>query len=163
MRDLSWNVRLVLGMLLLAILFIVAFFIYYTLVRLDRDKALEFETYPGAQLIVEETLTEGYDHFYFTSTDPATEIEDFYAKQGYQCTRHTVDLYEDTVFKENAYYQSNCFLDRSHSLGFTQFNAIIIQPQRTPWQDPPSAGGGALTGLVVIDIQRQWGGGFLGG
>lgn len=163
MSDLSWNVRLVLGMLLLAIIAVIGFGLYYTVVRLDRGKALEFEAYPGSQLINEETVAEGFDHFYYTTTDSPELVERFFANQDYVCRRQSADIYVDTVYTENIFVQSVCIVDRSHSLGFIQFNTITIQPQRTPWQDPPSAGGGGLTGIVIIDIKRQWGGGLFGG
>jgi len=171
MSKLSWNLRILLGIITLIIVLIIFFFIYYTIVRLDRNQAIEIEAYPGAQLVNAEELQNGRDHLQYTSNgaDPAA-IEGFYRERGYTCRTQYGTVYVRGITENNVYVRSTCLLDRSHSLGFKQSVTLRIQPERTAYQyennDPAGrvVGGGELTGWVVIDFIREWGNvGILGG
>lgn len=168
--NLSWNLRIVIGLVALTIAAVVCGVIYYTVIRVSKDAPIEFETFPGAQLYLEEQLGEGSDHFYYISTADPLSIESFYREREFNCITQYGTVYENAVRNDSAYIQSTCLLDRSHALGFRQFTRLIIQPARTPivyLDNNPSnqiVGGGELTGEVVIDIQRQWGNdGLFGG
>ncbi|HLA44483.1 MAG TPA: hypothetical protein VJZ27_13655, partial [Aggregatilineales bacterium] len=88
MRGLSWNLRIVLGLALLVILAAIVFFIYYTVVRLDRDGPIDVDTYPNASVVNEESIGEDGDHIQYVSNAPdvspggvtqhALDIEKFY-------------------------------------------------------------------------------------
>lgn len=166
----SWSIRILLGLIAIIVIALIAFGIYYTVIRLDRNGPIEVETYPGAQKVVEETVREGHDHLQFTSTASAFDIEHFYREKGYECVAGAGDVWESGIKLDDVYIRSTCLLDRSHSFGFQQTVRIIIQPNREPvvYQDNdpqlPAIGGGTLTGDVIIDVQRFWGSsGLLGG
>lgn len=166
----SWNLRIVLGLLVLVVILLVVGVVYYNIVRVSKDQALPFDPYPGSQLRLEEKLSAGSDHFYYISTDDPLAIESFYRSRDFECQTLYGDVFENAVRQEGVYIQSTCLLDRSHPLGFSQFTRLTIQPIRAPLQyldDNPQnqiIGGGTLTGEVIIDIQRQWGNdGLLGG
>lgn len=170
MRGLSWNLRIVLGLVGLVIIFGIGFAIFYNVIRSTRNKPLEVDTYPGVQLVVEEKLNDNNDHFYYVgTTDPAnaqqyaTDVAKFYRDKGYECRILSGNFYENAVLIENGYVRTACLLDRSHPVGVNQSVEITIQLERTPLtyldNDPQKqiTGGGEITGKVIIDVRRSWG------
>ena len=159
----SWNIRILLGLVGLLILAAIIFGIYYTVVRLGYDGPIEVATYPGAAKAVEETVSPGFDHLQFTSTADPIAIEQFYRQEGYTCRYGEGNVFEHGVLVQDVYIRSDCLLDRSHFLGFHQTVKIVIQPVRSPYTFPNDdrnqdlTGGGVLTGQDVIDVQRTWG------
>src|SRR5688572_28164840 len=117
----SWNIRILLGLIGLLIVAAIIFGIYYTVVRLQYDGPVEVETYPGAAKTVEETVSPGFDHLQFTtSTADPIAVEQFYRDEGYICRFGTGDVYELGTLVEDVYIRSDCLLDRTHPLGFHQ-------------------------------------------
>lgn len=168
--QLSWNLRILLGVIAVMFILVIGFFIYYTIERVRHDGPIDVEPYPDAELIIEESLQDGWDRqLYNVQADPQA-VERFYQEDGYLCHALQGLAYEDGIRNDTAYLRSTCLLDRSHSLGFRQEVTIIIQPERTPYvhqdNNPANAiiGGGELTGNTAIDVRRQWGNvGILGG
>jgi hypothetical protein len=170
MKNLSWygrGVILVVGVIILALVFLG---IYYAYIRYDRNRPYEFEVYPGVEQVVEEKLSDNEDHFqYLGRTEPnntenyARQVQRFYTDQGFVCQSLIGDVYENARLLENVYVWSRCVVDRSHGFGVNQTVVIVIQPERTPVifrdNNPQNeiVGGGELTGVVVIDVQRAWG------
>ncbi|NJL92781.1 MAG: hypothetical protein HC915_03185 [Anaerolineae bacterium] len=145
--------------------------LYYVFLTFDRDRPVEVEVFPGAELIVEETLRDGWERQFYLGrvADPGQmstyiqELETHYRDQGFTCVSQFGDVYENATRVPNAYIRSRCLLDRTHPLGFRQSAEVIIQPRRVPVtflnNDPNQriTGGGELTGEVDIDVQRRWG------
>jgi hypothetical protein len=157
MKKLSWNLRLVLGLLGLVLLAIILFVVYYNVVRFNRSGALSFEAYPGAQLASYQELGQGADQsFYVLQSNDPIAVERFYVEEGFTCrTLRGKVLISDGV---EQYIQSSCLLDRSHPLGFEQSIQITIQPERTEivYEETNEGripvSGGALTGQVIISV-----------
>ncbi len=148
MRRLSWNVRVVLGLIILAIIAVVVFVIYYNVTRARLDKPMEVKAYPNAEKVFEETLLEGNDRLYYEVQAEdvagvealAREIENFYRDEDYTCR----SLHDNSV-----YVYSTCLLEKTNFLGFDRFNRIRIVPLRDESSN--------LTGKVGIEISRNWG------
>lgn len=144
-------VRIVLGLLVLGVLVVVVALVAVLSYRESRNKPLKVGTYPGAQMVSEERLYDGYDHQQYVSTDPVEKIEEFFDRQDdMKCQRQYASVTErpgEELLREGYLYTS-CVIDHS-TLGITQYTKVVIQPQ----QD----GAGNLTGQVVIDVQRHWG------
>lgn len=148
MRRLSWNVRVVLGLIILVIIAAVVFVIYYNVTRTRLDKPMEVNKYPDAQLVFEEKLLDGSDRLYYEidSDDVggvdglAQRVEKFYRDEEYTCRA----LYDNSV-----YVYSTCLLEKTNFLGFDRFNRIMIVPLRDENNN--------LTGDVGIDVRRSWG------
>lgn len=170
-KNLSWNLRILLGIVALVIVAILGFVAYYNILRLSLDEPPEVDVYPNSELLFESTVREGWEQArYVVDSDDPLAIERFYQEQGFECRTLSGDLYPNGRLEANVYIRSACLLDRSHSLGFRQTVQLDIQPIRTPYvyenDDPTNLiiGGGELTGEVVMDFQFLWGNdGLLGG
>lgn len=169
MKNLSWNLRIVLGAVVLVVLVAIGFFLYYTYIRLDRDGPIDVENPPDAELLNEENIDGFNRRYYVLSSSPelvereARDIEDFYRDEEFTCVDYQGLVYEDRVRVEGAYIQSICSYDRSHTFGFEQTVRVIIQPERTELTFAGGGttgeitGGGELTGNVIVVIERTWG------
>lgn len=147
MRRLSWNIRIVLGLMIFIVIALVIFVIYYNVARSTLDKAMDVEKYPGAALIFEESVYDGTDRLYYEFSgdsaavmDNAQRVEKFYADKDYTCR---------ALFDNAEYVYSTCLLEKSHFLGFDRFNRIRIVPLRDE--------NNAVTGIVGIEVTRNWG------
>ncbi|MBZ0310812.1 MAG: hypothetical protein K8I82_32435, partial [Anaerolineae bacterium] len=93
MRRLSWNVRVVLGLIILAIIAVVILVIYYNVTRARLDKPMEVKGYPNAEKVFEQKLLEGNDRIYYEITAEdvtgvealAQQVEEFYQDEEYTC------------------------------------------------------------------------------
>lgn len=166
MKNLSWNLRIVLGLVILSIIFVIGFGISYSVTSNQYSKALELDVYPGTTLSGQVDLLSGQDRLlyvnmvetvdYDTVVARSRDIQRFYEERDYECTVGTGHINVNGQQERNLYIYSRCLLDRSHDFGFQQFNTLIIQPQRLE-------GSNELTGQILIDVQRQWNNsGFLG-
>ncbi|MBN1679123.1 MAG: hypothetical protein JW966_02445 [Anaerolineae bacterium] len=143
-------IRLVLVLLIVGVVLVVVGVVGYMQYRSSRDKPLKVDTYPGAQLVGNEVLYDGYDHQQYVSSDPIDTIEQFYAKQDMDCEPQYATIVErpgEEPVREG-YLYTRCLRDRS-SLGMTQYTTVVLQPE----QDEA----GNATGQVVIDVRRYWG------
>lgn len=153
MGRLSWNVRLVLGIVGIIIIGAIVLIIYYNLSRIRLDKPMDVEKYPDANLVYEDSPFDGADRQYYevkgdvnTVNEIAQKVERFYADEDYTCRA----LYDNAE-----YVYSTCLLEKTNFWGFDRFNRILIVPIRD--------GNDTLTGSIGIDINRSWGaGGGLG-
>jgi hypothetical protein len=162
MNNLSWYLRGVLGLTALAILFLLGFGIYYTLLSADRNQALDYETYPQAQELNSESTGPRSDRSFYSVQAEAFEVVKFYQDRDYVCLAYYGYGQEGGELKTDAHLFSRCTLNRSHSLGFEQYNIITVNRLRTPVEyqndDPQGAIVGGLqdTGEVQIEVLRQW-------
>ncbi|MBN2305351.1 MAG: hypothetical protein JXQ72_12775 [Anaerolineae bacterium] len=136
-------VRLVIGLVIIAVIAIVIGGIVYLSYRSSRGEPIKVKVYPGAQEISNEKISDGYDHQQYVSTDPVEQIEVFYGSQDdMNCTR------QYDYSRDPAEYQfTSCIIDKS-SLDMTQYTSVVIQPVHDE--------SGNLTGQVVIDVKRYW-------
>ena len=178
MRNLSWNIRILIGILVLAIVLVIGIAVFYNVVRAGYTNPMGVEIYPSAELMFDGTPDNGVQQQVYAVQGDGTQdiptvaqdIQSFYEDEGFECSAQYGTIYENAVRLEDAYLQSNCFKERSHTFGFTQFSRITIQPERRPYQyldgNPENqiTGGGDLTGLIAIEIMREWdSSGILGG
>lgn len=159
MNNLGWASRIVLGVIALIVLVVIGAGVYYMVVRSQRSGPLEVEQYPGTETLIDNEVQDGLSHQRYAGTTEignvaayAQQIEKFYRDQGFTCVTQTGETVENGTAVDNTYLQSTCLMDRSHPFGFDQSVRMIIQPERTTPDQ-----GGALTGRVVIDVQRTWG------
>lgn len=136
---------------LLVVVALVAGGVYWYM-RSSRDKPLELDTYPGAQLVNDEVIRPGHDHQQYIATDPIEQIETFYDDQdGVTCQRQYGEVREDPETGELIREQhlfTVCDIDRSW-LDMTQYTTVTIQPTYDDADQP--------TDHIVIDVQRRWG------
>jgi|GEM_PF-6108720 len=141
MANLSWNLRLVIGVVLLVIIASVLFFVYYNIQANNRNEPLSLELYDGMTLLNSEALRDGEQRDYYVVTGVAPfDIEKFYQDRDFDCT---------SLFNAaGEYLRSTCLLERTH-LGFWQVASLTIQPDEE--------------GNVVLVARLSWNdSGFLG-
>jgi len=147
----STMVRLALAVAVIGIVLVVVGVIAFFSYRANRNKPLEVKVYPGAALVNEERLYDGFDHQQYVSTDPFEEIEAFYDRQDdMECERQyrvVEDRPGQEPLKEDVLF-TRCQIDHS-GLGMTQYTSVVIQPAFDDNQNP--------TGQIIIDVQRHWG------
>ncbi len=169
MKNLSWNLRIMLGLVGVAILVAIGFFAWYTFVRLDRDGPLDYDTYPNAELMNEDELP-GQVLRRYAVPDAPENVQRYYTEREFECTATFGDVQEGDTLREDVFVRATCLRDRSHPLGFEQTLRLSIQPERAPliYQDnnPQNSviGGGEPTGRTIIDVRATWTNmGLLGG
>lgn len=147
----STMVRLALAIAVIGVVLVVVGVIAFFSYRANRNKPLEVDVYPGATLVNDERLYDGFDHQQYVSTDSFDEIEAFYDRQDdMDCERQyrvVEERPEQEPLKEDVLY-TRCQIDHS-GLGMTQYTSIVIQPVFDDGQNP--------TGQIMIDVQRHWG------
>lgn len=137
------TVRIMLMLAIVVTVVVVVGVVAYLLFRSSRGEPIDVGVYPGSTLVAEEVIYDGYDHYQYLSTDPVIEIEAFFDDQDDMDCERQYDYNQDPA--EHLF--TTCLIDRSAS-DMTQFTKVIIQPVRDDEN--------ALTGQVLIDVQRQW-------
>jgi hypothetical protein len=150
----AWGKLLIRGVLALfvigivgAVIGVIAFLSY----RSSRDKPLEVKVYPGAVMVNDEVIYDGYDHQQYLTSDPIESVEAFYDGQDdMECERQyqRVQQIEGEDPIREGYLFTSCIIDHS-GLGMTQYTKVVLQPR---YDDA-----GGATGEVIIDVQRYWG------
>lgn len=147
----KWIIRGVLVLFMLGIMAVIVGVIAFFSYRSSRDKPLEVRAYPGAELVNDEVIYDGYDHQQYTTTDTVEAVEEFYNDQDdMECERQYQRVSEQTgtdTLREGYLYTS-CMIDHS-GFGITQYTQVVIQPR---YDDD-----GNVTGDVIIDVRRHWG------
>ncbi len=143
--------RIMLALFVLIVVVIVGVVVAFLSSRASRDKPLSVKLYPGAAMVVDEKVFDGFDHQQYTSTDSMEQIEAFYDKQkDVSCERQyqsVVDRPGEEPLREGHIF-TRCQIDRS-GYGMTQYTTIVIEPKYDDAGNPGDQ--------VVIDVQRHWG------
>lgn len=148
----SKMLRIALAVFGVGVLLLVAGAIAFTLYRDSKDRPIDVERYPGAELVQEESGQEE-DHLYYLSGDTPEAVEAFYQDEydDLSCERQyqVVQGTQGSAAQREGYLYTRCWIDHSW-LDMTQYAVITIFPERDDADNP--------TGKTVIDIRRVWGG-----
>ena len=143
--------RFVLALFVLVVVIIVGVVIVFLSYRVSRDKPLKVKPYPGAVVVLDEKVFDGFDHQQYMSMDSMEQIEAFYDQQkGVGCERQYQSVVErpgEEPLREGHIF-TRCQIDRS-GYGMTQYTTIVIEPAYDEAGNP--------AGQVIIDVQRHWG------
>ncbi len=146
----SGMVRFTLVVMVVVALLVVGVLAWLYLYRQSRNKPLEVEIYPNAQMITQETVYEGLDHRQFVTDAPFADVEAFYgAQEGIICEpQYTMVQERDGTTYREGHLSTTCRIDRS-GFGVSQYAIITVQPILDDDGNP--------TDQVMIDITRHWG------
>ncbi len=143
--------RFVLALFVIIVVIIVGVIVVFLSYRASRDKPLKVKVYPGAVIVLDEKMFDGFDHQQYMSLDSLDQIEAFYdGQKGVSCERQYQTVTErpgEEPLREGHIF-TRCQIDRS-GYGMTQYTTIVIQPARDE--------AGNSLGQVIIDVQRHWG------
>lgn len=150
----SLLVRVTLGLVVLVVVIgVVGAIVFYSM-RSSRNKPLNVKVFPGATLIEEQQLDDGFDHHdrrLYSSMATLEEVEAFYDKQkGVSCKPYTGSIVDGSgaIIQAEGHNFSRCEIDHS-GWGVDQYTTILIQAMYDDAGNP--------TSQVAIEIQRYWG------
>ncbi|MFP4321524.1 MAG: hypothetical protein ACLFTK_03645 [Anaerolineales bacterium] len=161
MKNLSWNLRIAIGGVVLIILSVGGFFAWYSVSQGAYDGPAEYTPYPNVEPIAAEE-TEGRTFYRFIAPDDHQAVQAFFAEQGFECQAFNGNVQEGPTIRQNVFVRATCLLERIHPLGFQQTVQVSIQPERTALEyennNPQGAivGGGIPTGRTFITEQSTW-------